>query len=168
MAYDAIGDAFDESNDARQTLERTEQRIFELDNKRHTISYRSTEAIIPDVIDKIEENYRRKGALSGVPSGFEELDKVTAGFQPQDLIVIGARPSQGKTALALSMAKHIAVQKKRPAGFFSLEMSNIQVAMRILSAEAQVNSNALRTGIIEKKDMNRLPAAAGRIPSNTP
>ena len=163
MAYDAIADAFDESNDARQTLERTEQRIFELDNKRHTISYRSAEVIIPEVIAKIEENYSRKGALSGVPSGFSELDRVTAGFQPQDLIIIGARPSQGKTALALSMAKYVAVQKKLPVGFFSLEMSNIQVAMRILSAEAQVNSNALRTGIIEKKDLNRIPEAAGRI-----
>jgi replicative DNA helicase len=165
MAYDAIADGFDESNDARQTLEKTEQRIFELDNKRHTISYLSTEVIIPEVLAKIEENYNRKGALSGVPTGFDELDKITAGFQPQDLIIIGARPSQGKTALALSMAKHIAVQKKKPVGFFSLEMSNIQVAMRILSAEAQVNSNALRTGIIEKKDIMRLPEAAGRIHS---
>jgi replicative DNA helicase len=163
MAYDAIAAAFDDSNDARETLEKTEQRIFELDNKRYTISYQSTETVIPEVIAKIEENYSRRGALSGVPSGFGELDKVTAGFQPQDLIIIGARPSQGKTALALSMAKHIAVKSKRPVGFFTLEMSNIQIAMRILSGEARVNSNALRTGIIEKNDLARLPEAAGLI-----
>ena len=100
---------------------------------------------------------------SGVPSGFDALDNLTSGFQDSELTILGARPSIGKTALALSMAANIAVTNRVPCGFFTLEMSDISLTMRILSAESRINSSTLRTGLTRPADFSKLTEAAGRI-----
>ena len=107
--------------------------------------------------------YKNKKELVGVPSGLTELDSMTYGFQNSEMIIIGARPSMGKTALALSMIQHIAIEKKIPTAFFSLEMSNVQVMQRLLSQEARLNGEKIRTGTLKIEHFQRLQDAAGRI-----
>jgi replicative DNA helicase len=165
-------DAYDESRDSRIILEEAQQRFFELTDARQTLSYKSIKDIMPQTIEIIEKLFRNKREYTGVPSGFDELDRMTSGFQPAQLIILGARPSVGKTALALSMAANISMGKNSagqstgrhiPAAFFSLEMPNHDLMMRILSAETGISSNALRTGYFTGADGNRLVESAGKM-----
>jgi replicative DNA helicase len=165
-------EAYDESKDSRMILENAQQRFFDLTDARQTLTYKSVKEIIPKTIDIIEKLHRSNREYTGVPSGFDELDRMTSGFQPADLIIIGARPSVGKTALALSMAANITLgknslgqktEKKTPAAFFSLEMSDHALMMRLLSSETGISSNALRTGYFTASDLNRLVQAAGKL-----
>ena len=110
----------------------------------------------------IEKNYKSKNTFTGIPSGFSKLDTMTSGFQKAELIIIGARPSMGKTALALNMMEHIAVTKKIPCGFFSLEMSHVQIGQRLLSQNARIAGTKLRTGMLKLDDFQKLNDAAGR------
>jgi replicative DNA helicase len=155
--------SFDESQDSRIILEETQQRIFELTDARQTLSFKGIKEIIKQAIDLIEERYHSRNEFTGVPSGFNDLDRFTSGFQPSELIIIGARPSVGKTALALSMAANIAIQKKIPAAFFTLEMSDMALAQRLIASEANIDSNALRSGFLTAGDLNHLLDAAGKI-----
>src|SRR5262249_42533973 len=113
----------------------------------------------------IEQLYERKELVTGVPTGFIDLDRITAGLQPSDLIVIAARPSMGKTALALNIAAHAAVYADPPSGvaFFSLEMSKKQLVLRMLCAEARVDSAKVRSGYLRKEDFPKLIEAADRL-----
>jgi replicative DNA helicase len=165
-------DAYNESKESRQILEDAQQRFFELTDARQTLTYKSVKEIIPQTIEIIEKLHKANREYTGVPSGFDELDRMTSGFQPADLVIIGARPSVGKTALALSMAANITMgknsagqstEKRIPAAFFSLEMSNHALMMRLLSAETGISSNALRTGYFTGSDGNRLIQAAGKL-----
>ncbi|MFN3639272.1 MAG: DnaB-like helicase C-terminal domain-containing protein, partial [Chloroherpetonaceae bacterium] len=104
-----------------------------------------------------------KSAVTGVPSGFADLDRLTAGFQKSDMIIIAARPSTGKTALALSFARHAAVEARVPVLFFSLEMAELQLAQRMLCAEAMVDSNLVRTGRISSQDMVNIMARMDKL-----
>jgi replicative DNA helicase len=159
--------SFDESQDSRIILEETQQRIFELTDARQTLGFKGIKDIIPQAIALIEQRYHSKNEFTGVPSGFNDLDRFTSGFQPSELIIIGARPSVGKTALALSMAANITIHnthgEKRPAAFFTLEMSDMALAQRLISSEASVDSNALRNGFLTAKDLSSLVDAAGKI-----
>jgi replicative DNA helicase len=146
-------------------LERAQQRIFELTNAGQTLSYKSVKDIIPETIRLIEKLFHSKNQFTGVPSGFEDLDNITSGFQPAEFIIIGARPSIGKTALALAMAANITIRKKIPAAFFTLEMPDQALALRLISAEANIDSNMLRAGsrMLKASDLNKLVQAAGNI-----
>ena len=155
--------SFDESIEARMILEETQQRIYELGENRLSSSYKSTRDLMPGTIDMIEKLRASKEFYTGIPSGFEELDKMTSGFQNSELIIIGARPSIGKTALALTMASHIAIRKKIPAAFFSLEMSDIALCLRLISAEAGIESEKIRSGLLSQREMNDITKAMGRI-----
>jgi replicative DNA helicase len=160
--------SFDESLESRILLEETQQRIFELSTDRNTLSFKSARDIIPHAIETIEKLYHNKDAYTGIPTGFDELDSMTSGFQPAELIIIGARPSVGKTALALTMAAHMAVsdrdgKRRIPAAFFTLEMSDMALMQRLISSEANIESNKIRSGLLLPSDFHSLMEAAGRI-----
>jgi replicative DNA helicase len=154
---------FDESHEARLLLEEAQQRLFELSDNRQTVRYQSAKEIIPETIRIIENVVKSKQEYTGIPSGFDELDKMTSGFHPSEFIIIGARPSIGKTALALTMAANISIQRKTPAAFFTLEMPAMALMQRLISMEAKINGNALRSGFIKSSDFQDLLDAAGRI-----
>jgi replicative DNA helicase len=163
VSNEIIAKSFDESMEPRIILEETQQKIFELSDNRQTFSFRSAHEIVKETIDVIERFYNLKKNITGIPSGFDDLDKLTAGFQASELIIIGARPSMGKTALALTMATHIAIEKKIPTAFFTLEMSDLALMLRIISSEARIDANAIRTGYLKSADFQNLLEAAGKI-----
>ena len=117
--------------------------------------------IIPETIKLIDTRYKNKNSFSGIPSGFTDLDSMTSGFQNSEMIIIGARPSMGKTALALSMIQNIAIERKIPCGFFSLEMSRLQIGQRLLSQVARVQGTKLRNGMLKIEDFKKLQDAGG-------
>ncbi|MDR2160449.1 MAG: replicative DNA helicase [Treponema sp.] len=155
--------AFDESIESRVVLEEIEQRIFELGENRQGSSAKSIGEILKRAIEVIDRVYKSKKEYTGIPSGFDALDKMTTGFQNSEFIVIGARPSIGKTALALSMAASISIRSHIPVGFFTLEMSDLALTHRLISSEAMIESNALRTGFIKTSDFQRILDASGNI-----
>jgi len=155
--------SFDESTEGRMILEETQQRIFELGENRLASSFKSARELMPSTIEWIDNLRKSKEPYTGIPSGFEELDVMTSGFQNSELIIVGARPSMGKTALALTMASHIVMDKKTPAAFFSLEMSDRALCMRLISAEARIDSKKIRSGILSNKDMAEIMQAMGKI-----
>lgn len=163
ISNDIISRAFDESQDARSILEEMQQQLFALADARQTFSYKSAKELVIEAITIIERLHGANHEYTGIPSGFDTLDKMTRGFQPQELVIIGARPSVGKTAFALSMAAHIAIRLKRPVAFFTLEMSDISLMMRIISSEAMVESNAIRTGFFQTPDYDDIMDASSKI-----
>ncbi|MDR2393166.1 MAG: replicative DNA helicase [Treponema sp.] len=163
VSNEVIAKTFDTAQESRSILEETQQQIFELTDKGHTFSFRTTREILKQTIDVIDRLYKLKKNITGVPSGFDELDKLTAGFQASELIIIGARPSMGKTALALTMASHIAIKNKIPTAFFTLEMSDLALMLRLISSEAMIHANAIRTGFLTAGDFTNLLEAASNI-----
>lgn len=163
IAAQMIANAHEESEDVRLIIEEAERQIFEITDQQQTTSYIQAREIIAKTVEAIEKLYHSSGSYTGVPSGFPDLDSLTSGFQASEFIVLGARPSVGKTALALTMAAHIAVEQKIPVGFFTLEMSAIALMQRLLSSEARLNSQRLRSGMLRSSDFHKLTEAAGRL-----
>jgi replicative DNA helicase len=155
--------ARDESVESGLVLDEAQARIFDITQNRQSVSYKSVKELLPETIKTIEKLYKNKNAFTGVPSGLTDLDTMTSGFQDSELIIIGARPSVGKTALALSMASHVAVKEHIPCAFFSLEMADMAIMQRLISSEARIASNKIRTGLIKPSDFTALMDAAGRI-----
>ncbi len=154
---------YEEAQDVDDILEYAESAIFEVSQAKIKQSFHKINDILKDSIKKVQDLYEKKELITGVPSGFTELDKLTAGFQPSDLIIIAGRPSMGKTAFALNIAQHAAVDNGIPTAIFSLEMSKEQLALRMLCSEAMVDSNKVRTGFLSKEDWPRLITAAGNL-----
>lgn len=155
--------AYDDTRETEPILDQIQAKIFEITQNRKAASYHSIKELIPDFITVIEELSNNPNAFTGIPSGLGDLDAMTSGFQNSEFIVIGARPSVGKTALALTIAGHVAINMKIPAAFFSLEMSERALMNRIIAAEAQVPGERIRTGRLRSSDLNDLMDAAGRI-----
>lgn len=155
--------AYDDTRETGPILDQIQSKIFEITQNRKTASYHSIKDLIPEVITVIEQLSNNPNAFTGIPSGLTDLDAMTSGFQNSEFIVIGARPSVGKTALALTIASHIAINLKIPAAFFSLEMSEHALMNRIISSEAQVPGERIRTGRLRSSDLSDLMDAAGRI-----
>jgi len=155
--------AYDDTTETGPILDEIQSKIFEITQNRRTASYHSIKDLIPELITIIEQLSNNPNAFTGIPSGLTDLDAMTSGFQNSEFIVIGARPSVGKTALALTIASHIAINCKIPAAFFSLEMSEHALMNRIISSEAQVPGERIRTGRLRSSDLNDLMDAAGRI-----
>jgi replicative DNA helicase len=154
---------FDETLESRIILEETQQRIFELSDNRNTVRYQSAKEVVHETIGIIENLARSNQEYTGIPTGFDELDKLTSGFHPSEFIIIGARPSIGKTALALTMAAHISIHNKVPAAFFTLEMPAIALMQRLLSIEARINVSSLRSGFLSSRDFRNILDAAENI-----
>lgn len=162
VSHEIKKSAFDETRDSKLILEEAEKKIFELADNEQTTAVHSMGDIVPLTVDMIEKNYKNKTTFTGIPSGFSKLDTMTSGFQKAELVIIGARPSMGKTALALNMMEHIAVTKRIPCGFFSLEMSHVQIGQRLLSQNARIAGTKLRTGMLRLEDFQKINDAAGR------
>ncbi|MFA6936784.1 MAG: replicative DNA helicase [Treponema sp.] len=154
-------ESFDETKESRGILEEAEQKIFKLTDVNQSTKVQEMKDVIPRTVDIIDKRSKSKNSLSGVPSGITEFDSMTSGFQNNEMTIIGARPSMGKTALALSMMEYIAIDKKIPCGFFSLEMASEQIGQRLLSQVARIPGTKLRSGMLTYSDFQKLQDAAG-------
>ncbi|MFP5213149.1 MAG: replicative DNA helicase [Acidobacteriota bacterium] len=144
-----------------ETLDHAESVVFSVTENRIRNSYFSMKEIVKKSIETIEKFQEYREGTTGVPSHYPDLDKLTAGFQPSDLIILAARPSMGKTAFALNVARNAALNSGVPVGIFSLEMSKEQLAMRLLCAEARVDSQKIRTGFLSPQECGKMLTAAG-------
>ena len=144
-------------------LEETEKKTFELVQKRNTSDYVSIRQVVMNAMDKIEQAARNKGSVTGIPTGFIDLDFRTAGFQPSDFILVAARPSMGKTAFVLNIAQYMAFHEDKTVAIFSLEMSKEQLVNRLFSLESKVDSQHIRTGNLSDGEWERLIESAGVI-----
>ncbi len=155
--------AYEAQEDADDLLDKAERMIFEITSKKIEGGFVSLKEIIKDSIETIDTLYQRKTNVTGVPTGFHDFDRMTAGFQRSDLIVIAGRPSMGKSAFATSIAEHVGVIEKLPVAIFSLEMSKEQLVQRMLCSHARVDANKVRTGFLSQSDWPRLTNAAGKL-----
>jgi len=149
ISNDIIEDSYDETSDVFDLLDKAESKIYDISQRNLKKNTQSAEDLVLAAKKKIEEISKKEG-LSGIASGFGEIDRLTSGWQPSDLIIVAARPGMGKTAFTLSMARNITVENNIPVAFFSLEMSAIQLITRLISSETGLNSEKLRTGKLEK------------------
>jgi replicative DNA helicase len=151
------------TEDIDLTLAEAEKSVFEVTQKRTVRGYAPLREALVTAYDHIEFLYNARGSTTGIASGFRDLDNMTSGFQPSDLIIVAARPSVGKSAFTLNVARNAAVQARATVAFFSLEMSAEQLAMRLLASEAAVDAHRLRTGNLQDDDWSRLTVALGRL-----
>ena len=162
-ATEIIGQSYEQRDDIEVLLDHAEGRIFQISERRLQGSAIPVRAILKDTFEYIERLYDRKEHVTGLATGFGKLDELTSGFQNADFIIIAGRPSMGKTAFALNIAKNAGVKLRRKVLVMSLEMSKEQLVQRLLCSEAKVNSQSVRTGYLEQRDWHRLTNAAGRL-----
>ena len=158
-----ITQSYEDRGDVEGFLDEAERAIFEISEKRVRPSFYPIREIVKASFATIEKLFQKKEAVTGVPSGFKELDRMTAGFQPSDLIIIAGRPSMGKTAFCLDVAEYAAIDNKIPVAIFSLEMSKEQLVIRMLCSQAHVEGTRLRTGYLNESDWPKLTIAAGNL-----
>jgi len=155
ISNEIIEEAYDETKDVFDLLDNAEAKLYEVTQGNVKKSTETAQSLVIQAKKKIEEISNKEG-LSGIPTGFDKLDKLTSGWQPSDLIIVAARPGMGKTALTLTMARNIAVDFNHPVAFFSLEMSSVQLITRLISSETGLSSEKLRTGKLEKHEWEQL------------
>ena len=155
--------SMDESKKLSELVEEAEARLFEVSQKHTKQNIISLEEVLATSFDRLDELHKDKGQIRGLPTGYKDLDNILAGFQKSDLVVLAARPSMGKTALALNFAHNIAVQSAEPVLMFSLEMSKEQLVDRLLSMESGVDAWALRTGNLSDNDFEKIAQAMGTL-----
>ncbi|MBN1388500.1 MAG: replicative DNA helicase [Bacteroidales bacterium] len=148
--------AFDDSNDINELLDYSENELFQIAEGNIKKEVAAINIVLKEAIHEIEEASKREDALVGVPSGFTKLDRLTSGWQKSDLIIIAARPSMGKTALALSMARNMAIDHKKSVAVFSLEMSAVQLVNRLIVAETELPSNRIKNGRLKEDEWKQL------------
>ena len=162
-ATEIIDNCYETNTDVDNILDVAEHRIFEISENKVRQDFSPIRDIVKDSFKSIEGLYASKEPLTGVPTGFEKIDDLTAGLQKSELIIIAGRPSMGKTAFALNIALHAAMTAQIPAAIFSLEMSKEQLAFRLLSSKARVDSQRLRKGFLGETDWPKLTTAAGLL-----
>jgi replicative DNA helicase len=155
--------SYEGAQDVEQILDEAERRIFQLSERSVRAGFVPMRAAVKDSFKVLEQLYQKKEHVTGVPSGFTELDNMTSGFQPSDLVIIAGRPSMGKTAFVLNIAEHVGLVAGLPVAVFSLEMSREQLVMRMLSAVSGVDGNRLRRGFLSREDWPLLSRAAGKL-----
>ncbi len=158
-----INKAYNEAEDALGLLDEAEQSIFDISEQRMKKSFVSMNVAVHKTMDMLQSIHGKHSGVTGVPSGFADLDNLTGGFQSSDLIIIAGRPSQGKTALVLSLARNASVIHDIPVGMFSLEMSAQQLVMRLMCAEARVDAHKVRTGRLPEDEWKKLSTSVGRL-----
>lgn len=163
VSNEIAAEAFEAREDAAEIIDAAEQRIFTLSERKLRKGFLSIEPILNETFETIESYHQRKGALTGIPTGFKKLDELTSGFQNSELIIVAGRPSMGKTAFCLNVARNAAVIHHVPVGIFSLEMANYQLAMRMLCSESHVDSHKLRTGKLPDEEWQKLSMSVGRL-----
>jgi replicative DNA helicase len=154
---------FEAKDDVDEIMDEAEKTIFEVSQRSNPEGFSSMKDILKGAFDRIDQMWGNKGGVTGVPTGFPDLDNITSGLQNADLVIIAARPSMGKTTLALNIAQHIAVNEKLPVAIFSLEMSKEQLVQRILCAQASIDAQRLRRGFLSDEDYPKLTKAAGPL-----
>jgi replicative DNA helicase len=155
--------AFNEAEDALDLLDEAEQKIFKISEKRLKKSFVSMNDAVVSTMEMLESIHGSNSGVTGVPAGFPRLDNLTGGFQKSDLVIIAARPSMGKTAFVLSVARNAAVDHGVPVGFFSLEMSAQQLVLRLICAEARVDAHSVRTGRLPEDQWHQLSERIGKL-----
>jgi replicative DNA helicase len=161
---DIAKNVYDNDLDTDELIDYAEKKIFDLSDKKIKTSFFTMKELISDTFVTIERLYDKKESITGIPSGFKDMDELTTGFQKGDLIIIGGRPGMGKTAFCLNISQHVGIAMKEPVAIFSLEMAKEQLVMRMLCSEAKVDSNKVRKGFINKRDdWNKLTNAAGKL-----
>jgi replicative DNA helicase len=158
-----IADSYEAKRDVDELLEKAENRIFEISEHKIKQGFFPIQDIVTESVEMIQHLYKKDLEITGVPTGFKDIDDMTAGLQPSDLIIIAGRPSMGKTALALNVALNAAFKHKVPVAIFSLEMSKEQLVMRMLASEARIELNRIRTGKIRADEWKKLTGAAGNL-----
>ena len=162
-ANELITLGYDQTLEVEDILDSAEKRIFDVIQNRNQKGYTAIKDILVDSFTQLEQLYNQKQHITGVPTGFADLDYITAGLHPSDLVIVAARPAMGKSAFALNIATNAAVRANTPVAIFSLEMSKEQMTNRILCSEAMVDSNKVRTGKIEDDDWTKLAEASGTL-----
>ena len=162
-ATDIAAEAYDGKRPVDDLLDEAEHRIFEIAERRVRRAFTPMREIVKDSFETIERLYERRERVTGIPTGFRDLDERTSGFQPGDLIVVAGRPSMGKTAFCLNIAQHVGIERKQPVAIFSLEMTKEQLVTRMLCSEARVDAHKLRSSYLGESDWPRLTMAAGRL-----
>ncbi len=158
-----VSRAYSETEDALELLDEAEQRIFQISEQRMKKSFVSMNTAVHSTMELLESIHGKHSGITGVPGGFPEIDNLTGGFQKSDLIIVAGRPSQGKTALVLSLARNASVVHNIPVGLFSLEMSTQQLVMRLICAEARVDAHSVRTGRLPEDEWRKLSTSVGRL-----
>jgi len=156
ISTDIIHDAYEDTTDVFELLDKAENQLFSVGENNMRRNYLDMHSLVRDAVKNIEAAKNKPGQFTGVPSGFTELDRITAGWQPSDLIIVAARPGMGKTAFVLTIARNVAVDFKRPVAVFSLEMASVQLVTRLISAEAQLPGDKLRKGNLENYEWEQL------------
>jgi replicative DNA helicase len=159
------GLGYDANEEVLTILDQSEKLILGVSSRKMTGDFSPVKSIILDAFSKIEHLYASKGGITGLSTGFKDLDRLTAGLQPSDLILIAARPRMGKTAFMLNIARNVAVKEKKAVAIFSLEMSKEQLVQRLLCSEAPIDAQRLRIGDLKDDDWRRLVEAAERLSS---
>ena len=157
------GMGYDANEEVEQILGQAEKMILGVAGRKAGPGFTPIREIISKAMTKIEELYQSKGGITGLPTGFKDLDRLTSGLQPSDLILVAARPSMGKTAFTLNIAQHVALREKKAVAFFSLEMSKEQLVQRMICAEAAIDSAKLRIGDLADSDWPKLVNACNRL-----
>ena len=158
-----VSEAFDSALPAAELLDAAEHAIFEVNQSRGTEGFTRVKELMYEAMERIEQLHLAGESVTGVPSGFKDLDEITAGFQPSELIIVAARPSMGKTAFCLNIAQNAALDSKTPVAFFSLEMSKQSLLQRMLTSEARVDAQRLRKGKLRDDEFVQLGRAAGLL-----
>lgn len=158
-----ISDSYDLVQDTDKVVDKSEQLIFDVSSKKVVSRFSQLRDVIKSSIETIDNLYQRKENITGLATGFRDLDIKTAGLQKSDLIVVAGRPSMGKSALASCIVEHIGVVEKQPVAFFSLEMAKEQLVQRMLCSHAKVDAHKVRTGFLSQADWPRLVSAAGKL-----
>lgn len=162
-ATDIAKEGYTREDEVDTLLTEAERKILEVANRKNTGDFQNIRDVLVKTYDHIEQLHNRKGEITGIPTGFHELDRMTAGFQKNDLIIVAARPSVGKTAFALNIAQNVATKTEHNVAIFSLEMGAEQLVMRMLSSEGNINSQNLRTGALTDEDWRKLTMAMGSL-----
>jgi replicative DNA helicase len=162
-ATEIVASGYDTEQDVHELLDLAETKIFSISEKAVRQTYVHIKNVVKDTIELVDRLFDKKEHITGLATGFSDLDEATTGFHPGDLVVIGARPGMGKTAFSLNIVTHAAIEENVPIAVFSLEMTKEQIVLRMLCSEAEVDSKAVRSGYHSKEDYRKLVNAAGRL-----
>lgn len=165
-ATSIITNSYNTSNNISEVIEEAEKKIFDVSKSLRSTEFKSIQDVLYKTQADLEKLAKNKGEITGIPTGFYELDKITSGFHPHELIIIAARPGMGKTAIALNIVNNIAINSKKTVALFNMEMGAEQLATRMLSSVGQIEGNKLKTGNLEHSDWKRVNEAISRL-SNT-
>src|SRR5699024_7335717 len=162
-ASDIVTNTFAKEDEVEEVLDEAERTILEVSSRKNVNAFKPIKDVLIEVYDNIEQLHHAKDDVTGVSTGYRDLDRMTSGFQRNDLIIIAARPSMGKTAFALNIAQNVAIKTNENVAIFSLEMGAGQLVQRMLCAEGNIDSQRLRTGKLEQDDWGKLTMAMGSL-----